>query len=399
MALPYRQTATTAPDYTSLLLDTAGMYDTQPTDIQQTTPTNIPPPPEPEAPPLESYSPMTQEYERRRRQQAGRGALYPILGLLGMATGGEDPSKWMEPGFQAQMEGERSLGQYARLASQEQREQEERLRKQRQQQEWQEGVGELDLSDPGDLQTLTQMSLQQNPAQALTYLRDLMSSSSKGDDFENWRRKKDYEFFLSQQEPEDEMERLRKKKLKLDIAKAAQAADDATGAGPGKRLSPTQVFRLADFDSSLMQVEEMVNGLENPETPTGPMAKLRGLNPLDVEAQGAKQLVAATKQLVGKALEGGVLRKEDEAKYAKILPKESDTLPVIRRKAMQIKTMLENSYKAHIGALERSGYNVSGYRSEGSYLNPVKLQSVEQWRSAPSGTFFIDSNGKIKAKP
>ena len=158
----------------------------------------------------------------------------------------------------------------------------------------------------------------------------------------------------------------KKERLKREIEKIFEVSESEEGLRP---LTVAGVNVLGDFIQSVDQVSELQKVLERPETPTGPLAWLRGKNILDVEAQGIKQMVATTKQVVGKALEGGVLRKEDEAKYAKILPKESDTLPVANRKVSQIMGMLNTAYKSKIKAFKLGGFDVSRFPSD-VFVNP-----------------------------
>lgn len=71
---------------------------------------------------------------------------------------------------------------------------------------------------------------------------------------------------------------------------------------------------------------------------------------MDLQAQ-----IDLARQVVGKFLEGGVLRKEDEEKYKKILPTMKDTQAVALRKLQNLATEIQN----RINQYEYSGY--SGY--------------------------------------
>jgi hypothetical protein len=129
----------------------------------------------------------------------------------------------------------------------------------------------------------------------------------------------------------------------------------------GAILSETAAERLGDFDASISQMGELLNGLNNPDAPQGPIAQWKKVNPYDWQAQGKQQLVAATKQLIGKALEGGVLRKEDEDKYAKILPTMGDTYESAKLKTEQLSAMLNNAYTAKRSAFKNAGYDVTKF--------------------------------------
>jgi len=58
--------------------------------------------------------------------------------------------------------------------------------------------------------------------------------------------------------------------------------------------------------------------------------------------------IDTVRQTVGKALEGGVLRKEDEEKYKKILPTMSDPKKVAQNKLKQLRAMLSRDYQSYI---------------------------------------------------
>ena len=64
-------------------------------------------------------------------------------------------------------------------------------------------------------------------------------------------------------------------------------------------------------------------------------------NPYDTQAQALESEFRAAAQLVGKAMEGGVLRKEDEIKYRKMLPNLGDTPEVAAEKIRVVQQMLQ----------------------------------------------------------
>lgn len=175
-------------------------------------------------------------------------------------------------------------------------------------------------------------------------------------------------------------------KNKAGVAAATTAAQNVANT-ENRPLQVSQTTALADIAASIGQVRDMVSGLEDPKNPTGPVAYMRGLNPFDVEGQGVKQLIASTKQLVGKALEGGVLRKEDEAKYGKILPREYDTLPVARKKTQQLIDMLNNVYSAQRDSYKKAGFDVSQF-PESVGGGPRAFATIEEAEAAglPVGT-------------
>ena len=68
----------------------------------------------------------------------------------------------------------------------------------------------------------------------------------------------------------------------------------------------------------------------------------------------------AVSQAFGRFMEGGVLRKEDEAKYRLMFPKISDTEDAAKEKLKVVSEILKTQYAATRNALRDSGYDISG---------------------------------------
>ena len=66
--------------------------------------------------------------------------------------------------------------------------------------------------------------------------------------------------------------------------------------------------------------------------------------------------------VVGKAMEGGVLRKEDEAKYMRILPIISDPPDVAKAKLENLKSVMAQDAEIYLETLEAAGRNVTKIR-------------------------------------
>ena len=59
-------------------------------------------------------------------------------------------------------------------------------------------------------------------------------------------------------------------------------------------------------------------------------------------------------------MEGGVLRKEDEEKYSKMLPQTTDTREVAKQKLDGVKRMLDQKRQGYLSDFSASGYDTSG---------------------------------------
>lgn len=89
---------------------------------------------------------------------------------------------------------------------------------------------------------------------------------------------------------------------------------------------------------------------------------INSMNPWNTRIQAKKQYIASVKQIIGKGLEGGVLRAEDERKYEKIIPKMGDTPEVFKAKATQLRADILNKRKYMLEGLKSAGFNVSGFK-------------------------------------
>jgi CHAD domain-containing protein len=121
-----------------------------------------------------------------------------------------------------------------------------------------------------------------------------------------------------------------------------------------KEYSSVISGNISDFQSSLNELSNLSAAISSGKGSTDPiMGRLRSLNPYDTEQQTLQAMIDKTRQIVGKALEGGVLRKEDEEKYKKILPTTSDTKEVAMNKIAMITSQLSQkmqNYSSLVGA-------------------------------------------------
>lgn len=92
----------------------------------------------------------------------------------------------------------------------------------------------------------------------------------------------------------------------------------------GKDLSDTALGKLSDSRFALASVQDLRDLLVENKDQLGPTSAISVLNPYS-EKRRLQADINRVKQRVGKALEGGVLRKEDEEKYKQILATISDT--------------------------------------------------------------------------
>lgn len=134
-----------------------------------------------------------------------------------------------------------------------------------------------------------------------------------------------------------------------------QELDSIFGASSQEPLNSTAAGVVADTKTGL----EALAGLKTSLAESGANAPfiggLRAKNPFDTEAQNLQAQVATAKQIVGKALEGGVLRKEDEVKYAKLLPTVNDTDAVAQFKISELERLISGRLNEYLSGIQGGG--------------------------------------------
>ena len=157
----------------------------------------------------------------------------------------------------------------------------------------------------------------------------------------------------------------------------------------GRPVIPGDAEDIAAIDEGL----KLSRGMDFKQGDTGILPWVGGQTPdaitnLTGFGVGAKQrqgVINLTKQIIGKGLEGGVLRKEDESKYEKILPTLSDPPAVVEAKIQNLIKTLEQKRSTRLDAMEDAGYNVSKFRARQQSAAPGGSGVIVNMR-APDGT-------------
>src|SRR5207237_10197195 len=97
------------------------------------------------------------------------------------------------------------------------------------------------------------------------------------------------------------------------------------------------------------------------------------LNPYS-DARKAQAKIDLVKQRVGKALEGGVLRKEDEDKYKKILATLNDEPSTAISKVDNIIATLERDIEIFVDEQKAAGGRVSTPTPKGGKADPLGIR-------------------------
>ncbi len=143
--------------------------------------------------------------------------------------------------------------------------------------------------------------------------------------------------------------------------RAASRAEKQDKAIAEKTLKPTDIEKVGEARDAIDTLTDLENTISSQSASMGPVVgRFKTWNPYDTEAQVAQSKVKAAAQMIGKYLEGGVLRAEDVPKYEAMLPTMKDTPEVAKGKLNNVRSQLEQRQKSHMEALGAQGYSVAG---------------------------------------
>ena len=128
-----------------------------------------------------------------------------------------------------------------------------------------------------------------------------------------------------------------------------------------KQLSPHDVVNVGLGRDAQNAMSTVKNSLDKWRGLMGPIeGRYHENNPWNTDAQKFNSDLKLAAQKIGKYLEGGVLRKEDEIKYERMLPTLHDTPAVADYKLQQVFQSLKDKQDADLGALQAQGYKTPG---------------------------------------
>lgn len=176
----------------------------------------------------------------------------------------------------------------------------------------------------------------------------------------------------------------------------------------GRGVTSATAMSLGESEAAmtfLQGLDDLVKDKKSDNAFSPIEGQLRAQNPWDTEVLGVQAQINATKQIVGKYLEGGVLRAEDEKKYEKILPKIGDTKAVAEYKVGQVRKLVEERKESQIKSLEGTGFNVAGLKEDGTETlqTPQTVQSSQddqayQWlQSNPNDPMAKQVKAKLES--
>ncbi len=164
----------------------------------------------------------------------------------------------------------------------------------------------------------------------------------------------------------------------------ASRPDKPEGAGGARPVTSGDANRLAEINTAISEAKAIrpeITGLGD----TGTRAQIGAALPNAITnwtgwgttAKEKQAMIDRVKQLIGKGLEGGVLRKEDEVKYTKILPTIGDNPAVVKAKLDGLDAALARKRDEQLSSLEDAGYNTARYRARPDAAPPPSGSPVK----------------------
>lgn len=162
----------------------------------------------------------------------------------------------------------------------------------------------------------------------------------------------------------------------------------------GRPVTSGDAGRIADLDTSLDDLVTLRTTLGT----TGAGSKVGTMVPNAIseftgwgnDSKARQATIDRVKQVIGRALEGGVLRKEDEIKYGKILPTIGDPPGVAKAKLDGLEKALIQRRETQLDALRDANYDVTRFNRAPAAAAPAPAGKIGV--QAPNGkTYYFDS--------
>lgn len=147
-----------------------------------------------------------------------------------------------------------------------------------------------------------------------------------------------------------------------DIRDAVIQKVSELGTGVNKQLSDTALNEISQSKAALTALDDLQSKITDNQDKIGPITGLEALNPWS-EKRKIQADVDRVRQVVGKALEGGVLRKEDEEKYKKILTTITDAPETALYKIEALKSDIQRKIEEYMSLQQGAGRYVGGIQS------------------------------------
>jgi hypothetical protein len=161
-----------------------------------------------------------------------------------------------------------------------------------------------------------------------------------------------------------------------------EAAAKTAKAAQGRPVQAADINKISDLDKSISELKDLGNKLSTGQG-MGGMARIEnaivpgGLAPYVPGAEAAKETaanIALARQVAGRAIHGGVMRKNDQEQAEQYMPKQDDPPQVVQAKLANILKLANDSKIGHIENLKRGGFDVSGFQSAIGASAPLRKE-------------------------
>jgi hypothetical protein len=135
----------------------------------------------------------------------------------------------------------------------------------------------------------------------------------------------------------------------------------------GKQLTPDQINRISEGNQMPIVLTGLATLIDSNNDKFGPVAgRYFKANPYEPGGQAIQAELKRAMQSIGKYLEGGVLRAEDEKKYEQMLPQITDTPETAKAKLVGIDALLKAKQQQYLQDVQSGGYNASNFSTGSS---------------------------------
>lgn len=133
----------------------------------------------------------------------------------------------------------------------------------------------------------------------------------------------------------------------------------------GKKLPDSAINRLTEGVAIPSSLEDTASIVEaNKDLFTAWVGGFKALNKADDRVQTLQAELKAKAQQVGRFLEDGVLRREDEIKYREMMPQLDDSYETAMNKLRIVRRLVAKKYNQLYGAYSGQGFNMVGMGGE-----------------------------------
>jgi len=196
-------------------------------------------------------------------------------------------------------------------------------------------------------------------------------------------------------------QKLKMSTANLHNAQAAALGNKQAESTAGQRLPADKVLAVSEGQRLPNMLADLEGTIEQNQGDFGPFAgRLGSLNPYNEKAQTIDAQMRTASQTIGRHMEGGVLRKEDEEKYRKMLPTLSDSPEVARNKLALVNRMLQQKQTEDVKALKASGYDTAAFdASRGQAPGVPSVLSAGSAKQQSGGGLIANAQASEKSAP